>query len=213
MTTLGRFITFEGGEGAGKSTQLKLLVSSLETAGKRPLATREPGGSAGAEEIRALLVSGATARWDGMTEALLHMAARRDHLVKTVWPALAEGRWVVSDRFADSTFAYQGAGQGLGREVLQPLHHATVGDFAPDLTLILDLPVDVGLARAKARGGDDRYERMGVDFHNRLRQCFLSIAAAEPKRCAIINANADPDRVAKHIREIVASRFGGELGW
>lgn len=213
MSARGRFITFEGGEGAGKSTQVKALVAALETAGKRPLATREPGGSPGAEEIRALLVSGATSRWDGMTEALLHMAARRDHLVKTVWPALADGRWVVSDRFADSTFAYQGAGQGLARDVLQSLHRATVGDFAPDLTLVLDLPVDVGLARAKARGGDDRYERMGADFHNRLRQAFLSIASADPKRCAVINANADPDRVGKHIRETVAGRFGGELGW
>ncbi|MFQ5958239.1 MAG: dTMP kinase, partial [Alphaproteobacteria bacterium] len=176
----GRFITIEGGEGAGKSTQAERLCAALRARGLDVVATREPGGSPGAEAIRRLLVSGAPERWDATTEALLHFAARRDHLVRTVLPALARGAWVVSDRFADSTTAYQGYAHGLGVEPVETLHRLVVGDHSPDLTLILDLPVDLGLARARRRGGDDRYERMDAGFHQRLREGFLAIAGREP---------------------------------
>ena len=138
----GRFITFEGGEGAGKTTQLRFLADALRAHRVDPFMTREPGGSTGAEEIRHLLVSGEPGRWDSITEALLHFAARRDHLVRTVWPTLSSGRWVISDRFADSTLAYQGYGHGLPAHLIEQLYTFTVGAFTPDLTIILDLPVE-----------------------------------------------------------------------
>jgi dTMP kinase len=204
----GRFITFEGGEGAGKSTHVRLLAESLRDEGLMVVTTREPGGSTGAEAIRALLVEGDTARWDGVTEALLHFAARRDHLIKTVWPALERGAWVISDRFADSTLAYQGFGHGLDPDVIASLYRVAVGHFAPDLTLVLDLPVEKGLERAGARGGDeDRYERMGLGFHQRLRQGFLGIAASNPMRCAVIDATRTPDQVHGDILGTVRARL------
>jgi dTMP kinase len=206
--TRGRFITFEGGEGAGKSTQVRLLVTALAGQGRDVLATREPGGATGAEEIRRLLVSGDPGRWDGVTEALLHFAARRDHLARTVWPALDAGRWVVSDRFADSTMAYQGYGHGLGREPIERLYAVTVGSFAPDLTLILDVPPESGIARTHARmDGEDRYERMDLSFHQRLRAGFLEIAALEPQRCVIIDASGSVDEVHAAILKAVAERL------
>lgn len=205
----GRFITFEGGEGAGKSTQVRLLAESLAAQGRDVVVTREPGGADGAEAIRALLVSGAVDRWDGCTEALLHSAARRDHLVKTVWPALARGAWVLCDRFADSTLAYQGYGHGLDHGLISTLATVTMGVFRPDLTLVLDLPVEEGLKRAGGRGGaEDRYERMGRAFHQRLRQGFLDIAAAEPERCAVIDATQDVGAVRAAIADAVAARLG-----
>jgi dTMP kinase len=205
----GRFITFEGGEGAGKSTQVRRLVAALADAGIDALATREPGGAPGAEAVRAPLVQGAVDRWDPMSEALLHSAARREHWVRTVLPALEAGRWVVCDRFADSTMAYQGYGHRLGRQPIEALYALVVGTTAPDLTLILDLPVDDGLHRAKRSAGvEDRYERMGRDFHERLRQGFLDIAAREPGRCAVIDARPEPDAVAEAIRAAVAGRLG-----
>ncbi len=206
-----RFITLEGGEGAGKSTQVRRLVARLEAGGIRAVATREPGGSPGGEQIRGLLVNGEITRWDAQTEALLHFAARREHLVKTIWPALESGRWVVSDRFADSTMAYQGYALGLGRPTVESLYGLVVGDFAPDLTLILDLPAEEGLARVGRRpaaaGGEDRYERMGHDFHARLRDAFRDIAAREPERCRIVDARGDVDAVAGAIWTLVAERF------
>lgn len=205
--TRGRFITLEGGEGAGKSTQAELLAQGLGEAGLAVLATREPGGAPGAEQIRALLVDGAVDRWDAATEALLHFAARRDHLVRTVWPALEEGRWVVCDRFADSTMAYQGYGLGLGREAVECLYRVAVGDFAPDLTLILDLPVAAGLRRAAGRGGEQRYERMGLDFHERLREGFLDIARREPDRCVVVDAAGEVAEVQAAIRTVVSERL------
>ena len=205
----GRFVTFEGGEGAGKSTQLALLAEALRARGVETVTTREPGGSPGAEDIRALLVSGDPGRWDGVTEALLHVAARRDHLVRTIWPALERGAWVLSDRFADSTLAYQGFGHGLDPEVIGTLHRVAVGHFAPDLTLVLDLPVEEGLARAGRRGGaEDRYERMGLGFHQRLRQGFLGIAAANPLRCAVIDATPPAAQVHRVVLETVTARLG-----
>jgi dTMP kinase len=204
----GRFISFEGGEGAGKSTQIRLLVDALAARGLDVIATREPGGSPGAEEIRRLLVSGDPGRWDGVTEALLHFAARRDHLARTVWPALDAGRWVVTDRFADSTMAYQGYGHGLGREPIERLYAVAVGDFAPDLTLILDIPVEAGLDRTQGRtGGEDRYERMDREFHRRLRDGFLDIAAREPGRCVVIDAARPVEAVQADMLATVLRHF------
>ncbi len=207
MQPRGRFITFEGGEGAGKSTQVRRLADRLSAAGLAAAATREPGGSPGAEEIRELLIHGETARWDATTETLLHFAARRDHLTKTVWPQLERGCWVVCDRFADSTRAYQGAA-GADPALIETLYARTVGDFAPDLTLILDLPVDLGLARAAARqAGGARYEAMGAAFHEDLRRRFLAIAEAEPDRCRIIDASGGAETVAERVWQAVASRL------
>jgi len=205
----GRFITFEGGEGAGKSTQLKLLAESLRQSGLDVVLTREPGGSTGAEDIRRLLVEGEPGRWDAMTETLLHFAARRDHLVRTVWPALSDGKWVLCDRFADSTTAYQGSGHGLPAHAIEQIYALTVGAFRPDLTIILDQPVEEGLRRAAGRGGaEDRYERMGLEFHRRLRQGFLDIAAAHPDRCAVISAEGSVEAVQGWIRNEVTARLG-----
>ena len=204
----GKFITFEGGEGTGKSTQARLLAERLRARDLAVVLTREPGGAPEAEAIRKLLVEGEPGRWDATTEALLHNAARRAHLTQTVWPALKRGEWVVSDRFADSTMAYQGIAMGLGREAIAALHALAVGDFAPDLTLVLDIPVEVGLARAGARGGaEDRYERMGETFHQTLRAAFRDIAAREPKRCVLIDAQADIDAVAARVWDTVAATF------
>ncbi len=208
MQRPGRFITFEGGEGAGKSTQIGHLADALRRRGLEVVTTREPGGAPGAEQIRRLLVEGEVGRWDALSEALLHFAARRDHLVKTVWPALAAGKWVLSDRFADSTLAYQGYGHGLAVADIEALYAVTVGDFAPDLTLILDLPVEEGLKRAAGRGGaEDRYERMGGDFHQRLRQGFLDIARRHPERCAVISALGRREDVQTAILAAVEQRL------
>jgi dTMP kinase len=204
----GRFITFEGGEGAGKTTQLRLLALHLRGLGRDVVTTREPGGSTGAEQIRDLLVQGAAGRWDGVSEALLHFAARRDHLRHTVWPALRQGSWVLCDRFADSTTAYQGYGFGVALASIEQLYQLAVGDFQPDLTLILDLPAAQGLARAVARGGDnDRYERMDLAFHQRLRDGFLRIAEAAPRRCAVISAEDTVDAIAARIQTAVEQRL------
>lgn len=208
-TARGRFITLEGGEGAGKSTQLRRLADTLAARGIDVVTTREPGGSPGAEEIRALLVSGETGRWGPVTEALLHTAARRDHLECTVWPALDAGRWVLCDRFLDSTMAYQGYGLGLGRDLIEGLQRTALGDFRPDLTLILDIVVEAGLRRAATRpGGEDRYERMDIGFHQRLRDGFLDIARLEPGRCAVVDADADIDTVQARVWTEAAARLG-----
>ncbi len=205
----GRFITLEGGEGAGKSTQIARLKAWLEGRGKTVVATREPGGSPGAEMVRKLLVEGPVERWDGVTEALLHFAARRDHLRSTVWPALKEGTWVISDRFADSTRAYQGYGHGLDLAMLEGLYAAAVGDFRPDLTLILDVPIEIGLARAAARRGTEtRYENLPVAFHQRVKAGFLEIARREPQRCAVLDAAQDIDTIAAGIARAVGERLG-----
>jgi dTMP kinase len=209
----GRFITLEGGEGAGKSTHVDLLIESLDAAGITAVKSQEPGGgSAEAEKIRALLVEGDVGRWDPVAEALLHSAARRDHLVNIVWPALELGHWVVSDRFADSTMAYQGYGHGLDRAAIEQLYEITVGDFRPDLTIVLDLPAEEGLKRAGKRGGnEDRYERMGLDFHERLRDGFLDIARREPERCVVIDARPPREQVQAAIRDCVAERLEVEF--
>lgn len=204
----GRFITLEGGEGAGKSTQIGRLQTWLEERGLAVTATREPGGAPGSELIRKLLVEGPTERWDGITEALLHFAARRDHLRTTVWPATKRGDWVICDRFADSTMAYQGYGHGIDRAILGELYDIAVGDFQPDLTLILDLPAEAGLARAATRrGSETRYEALPLEFHERVRAGFLDIAAADPERCIVIDATADIDAIAASIARAVGERL------
>jgi len=205
----GKFITLEGGEGAGKSTQIERLADRLQGRGLKLVTTREPGGSPGAEDIRNLLVTGEPGRWSAMTEALLFAAARNDHLNKTIRPALEAGKWVICDRFADSTRAYQGVAEGLSAEAIETLDKLVVGETQPDLTLILDLPVKVGLERAThGKGGDEnRYERMGTDFHERLRKAFLEIARAHPERCVVINASGAPDKVADAIWSAVTQKF------
>jgi dTMP kinase len=205
----GRFITLEGGEGAGKSTQLKLLLSWLHDRGVDAIQTREPGGATGAERIRELLVQGAADRWTPVSETLLHYAARADHLDRIIRPGLVSGKWIVCDRFADSTAAYQGYGHGVSLEFINSLFTAVVGDMAPDLTLILDLPVADGLRRAAQRAGhENRYEQMTIDFHERLRAGFLTIARGEPKRCALIDASRGVDEVQTDIRAEVQRRLG-----
>ena len=205
----GRFITIEGGEGTGKTTQVGLLVAALARAGITARATREPGGSPGAEAIRRLLLEGEGERWDAVGEALLLVAARHDHVTRLIEPALVQGIWVVSDRFADSTFAYQGYGRDLALDDLAALHRFALGAFVPDLTLILDLPVEIGLARAAARpAAADRFERLDHAFHERLRQGFRRIAAEDSGRCVIIDAAGDPGVVHRALLATIAQRLG-----
>ena len=204
----GRFITLEGGEGAGKSTQARRLADRLRDRGLEVVTTREPGGSPGAESIRELLVTGGAERWSAITEALLMSAARRDHIERTIGPALASGAWVVCDRFADSTRAYQGAGGGAPASLLQALERYVVGETRPDLTLILDLPVEVGLARAAARAhAETRFEAKGEDFHRRLREGFLAIARVEADRCELIDASGSVEDVEALIWRAVEARL------
>ncbi|MEM7445195.1 MAG: dTMP kinase [Pseudomonadota bacterium] len=200
----GRFITFEGGEGAGKSTQIALASAFLEDRGIDHIVSREPGGSPGAEEIRRLLVEGEPGRWDAVTEMLLHFAARRDHIRTVIEPALAAGQWVLCDRFVDSTLAYQGYGHALGEAPVRQLAEMTIDQCWPDLTLILDLPVEAGLGRAATRMGvETRYERMDIAFHQRLRDGFLKIAATEPTRCRVVDASDPVDEVAGKIKKLL----------
>lgn len=204
--TRGRFITFEGGEGAGKSTQVRRLVARLQAEGLEVVATREPGGSPGAEAIRNLVLTGSADRWSPMTETLLMYAARRDHIERTIAPALDRGAWVVCDRFADSTRAYQGGAGGVDPALISALEAQVLDAARPDLTLIFDLPVEVGLARAAAHADasghvETRFESKGSAFHERLRAAFAQIAAAEPGRCAVIDA-------AQTIEEVEAAVWG-----
>jgi len=205
-----RFITLEGGEGAGKTTLSLRLATSLAAAGVPVLRTREPGGAPGAEALRALMLHGGVA-WDPVAEAMLMFAARREHVAKTIRPALDAGIWVVCDRFADSTLAYQCHGHGLDRTVWQRLAEVALDGFAPDLTLMLDLPPDAGMARALSRGAPDRFERMGAAFHARVHAAFLAIAEAEPERCAVLDAAQPPDAVFAAAAWAVAARLGIEL--
>ena len=208
----GRFITIEGGEGVGKTTQVGLLVAALERAQIPARATREPGGSPGGEAIRQLLLEGDGDRWDAVGEALLLVAARSDHVARLIAPSLAQGIWVVSDRFADSTLAYQGYGRGLALEDLATLHRIALGGFAADLTVILDLPAEIGLARAAARASvDDRFERLDQAFHERLRQGFRQIAAHDSVRCVLIDGSSGPQTVHRAVLDSVRQRLGMAL--
>jgi len=211
----GKFITFEGGEGSGKSTQARLLAERLKAGGIDALLTREPGGSPFAERVRVLLLDPATPSHAALSEALLFYAARADHLDKTIRPALAAGRWVICDRFADSTRVYQGAAGGLSAETLDALERLVVGPTRPHLTFILDLTPAVGLARARARGtvegtapaATDPFERRDPSFHAHLRQGYVEVAKAEPRRCARIDAAREPDAVAAEIWAVVEQRL------
>ncbi|MDX2113569.1 MAG: dTMP kinase [Alphaproteobacteria bacterium] len=205
----GQFITLEGGEGCGKTTQIKLLAEALAAAGRSITITREPGGSAGAEKIRELLVTGEADRWDSLTETLLFYAARTDHLARTVRPALAQGNIVICDRFSDSTRVYQGIGKGVSSQFIDTLRTLTLGNFAPSLTLILDVSPETGLARASARRGSEmRFEQLSLDFHQRVREGFLAIARAEPARCVLVDASKTVEEVAAEIKNVVFQRLG-----
>lgn len=203
----GRFITFEGGEGSGKSTQIRRLADRLQAQGASVRVTREPGGTPEAEAVRALLVSGDVQRWTAKSEALLNYAAREQHLEQVVRPALAQGQMVLCDRFMDSTRAYQGYAGGCDLAFIDALEKAIVGPTRPHLTLIFDIVPETGLARAKARGdalAEDRYERKGLAFHRKLREGFLDILRRDPKRCRLIDAAQDVDAVAEDVWSIVS---------
>jgi dTMP kinase len=206
----GRFITFEGGEGTGKSTQAALLAQRLRAMGVGVVLTREPGGSPGAEIIRHVLLSGAAKSLGPDGEAILFAAARDDHVRTTIEPALTRGRWVVSDRFADSTNVYQGTLGQVDPLLLGGLHRVTVGKLKPDLTFILDVPAEVGLERASKRRGEagaDRFEGESLEFHERLRDAYLHLAAGEPNRCVLIDARDPQAAVATRIWDTVAKRL------
>ncbi len=203
----GHFITFEGVEGAGKSTQIKKTADYLQLQKLDVLMTREPGGSTGAETIRELLVKGDIGDWTDMTECLLMNAARNEHLEKKIRPSLERGHFVLCDRFMDSTRAYQGGAGGIDMAAILAVEALVVQDTRPDLTLIFDLGVEAGLQRATERGGDDRFEKKGRDYHERVRTAFLKIARAEPERCAIINADQKPEEVFNDVLKVLQKRL------
>jgi dTMP kinase len=209
----GKFITFEGGEGTGKSTQAAMLAQRLESLGVPVQLTREPGGSPGAEIIRHVLLSGAAKPLGADVEAMLFAAARDDHVQCTIRPALESGKWVICDRFADSTRVYQGILGNVDQRIIKVLERVSIGDVAPDLTVILDVPVSLGIERARERRGGaepDRFEAESAEFHQQLRDGFLSIAAKEPNRCVVIDASPAMEEVANAIWGTVQSRLHPE---
>lgn len=204
----GRLITFEGGEGAGKSTQVSILVERLRNAGRHAIATREPGGSPAAEDIRETLLSGKVKQFGPFAEALLFSIARADHIDTVISDALARGQWVVCDRFLDSTRAYQGATGGVPAPVISALERLTLHGVMPNLTIVLDIPVEEGFARmARRRGAPDRFESQDVAQHERIRKAFLTIAEEEPGRCVVIDARKPEALVAEDVWEAVAERL------
>lgn len=208
----GRFITLEGGEGSGKTTQIKKLAAFLEGRGVDVVVTREPGGTPDAEKIRDLLVRRDGGDWSPMTECLLMFASRVQHVETLIMPALAVGKYVISDRFADSSRAYQAYGRGLPLDTVEQINRVSLGDFRPDLTFILDLPVEAGLARSGKRlaaeaSAEDKFEGLGLEFHQRLRRGYLDIAAQEPQRCIVIDANRDIEDVAKDLQQQVLEKL------
>jgi dTMP kinase len=219
MADKGVFITFEGGEGTGKSTQVKLLAEALNAAGIEVVTTREPGGTPQAEKIRGLLVQRDAGDLDPVTEVLLLNAARREHLVQKIWPAMEAGKWVVSDRFADSTRAMQGRGMGVADAVIESVYQSVAGDFKPDLTFVFDIDPAVGLARSTKRLAvadagaktEDRYERMSLAFHTRLREGFLEVAKREPERCVIVDAAQGIETIHAQVTDTVSKKFGLKL--
>jgi len=213
----GVFITLEGGEGSGKSTQIRLLRQALSDAGTDVLMSREPGGTPQAERIRTLLLQRDSGSFDPLTEAMLLFAARREHLVDKIWPAMEKGQWVLSDRFADSSRALQGYGMGLDMQVIDSLYQMVAGEFQPDLTFIFDIDPEMGIGRSikhlkatsnSTEATEDRYERMGLPFHQRLRTGFLEIAKKFPDRCVMIDAAQDVQSVHQRMLEVIFSRFG-----
>ncbi|WP_315811027.1 dTMP kinase [Bradyrhizobium sp. SZCCHNR2028] len=210
----GRFVTFEGGEGAGKSTQIKMLADHLQKEGVRLVLTREPGGSPGAEIMRHLVLSGMGRLLGPEAETLLFAAARDDHVRNVILPALNQGSWVLCDRFFDSTRAYQGSQGKVAPDVLNAMQRVTIGDLKPDLTLILDIPVEIGLKRAGARRGagtPDRFEGEDIKFHKGLRDAFHKIAAEDPRRCVLIDATASAETVSQLVWDAVRERLFTEV--
>lgn len=206
----GRFITFEGGEGSGKSTQAGILANRLARAGRQVLATREPGGSPAAEEIREALLSGKVWQFGPFAEALLFSVARGDHLENAIGEALLDGKWVVCDRFLDSTRAYQGATAGVAKSLINALERLTVGSLLPDITFVLDIPAEEGLQRAAERRGGgtpDRFESQELMLHERVRRAFIDIAEEEPDRCIVIDASQPEAMVAEDVWEVVLQRL------
>ncbi len=211
----GRFITFEGGDGTGKSTQIKLLADFLKEQNVPVVTTREPGGTPLGQELRSLLLTGDKDKMDAVTEALLFFADRHIHLTEKIWPALAKGEWVLSDRFADSTFAYQLYGHNgrLSQETLERLYQIAVGDFKPDLTIILDIDPEIGIKRSLARATGEavkeiRFENIDMGFHQRLRKGYLEIAAREPERCVVLDAARSIEDIHRNIVKVVSERLG-----
>ena len=206
----GRFITFEGGEGSGKSTQIRRLADHLGEKGVRTVVTREPGGSPGAEIVRHLVLSGVGKVLGASGEALLFAAARDDHVHNVIMPALKRGEWVLCDRFTDSTRVYQGKLGSADIKLIRAMERVTIGELSPDLTIILDVPAEEGLARAARRRGNDapdRFEAEDIDFHRKLRDAYRQVVAEEPDRCALIDASADVETVAMRVWSVVAARF------
>lgn len=205
MTRRGLFITFEGGEGCGKTTQIQKLADRIKSIILTPfVVTREPGGAPSAELIRGLLVNGDTEKWRPATEGLLMSAARHEHVEQIIRPALAQNKLVMSDRFVDSTIVYQGIVGGVKRNDIDAMNHIACGDIYPDVTIILDIDSQIGLARAKSRGAsEDRFEAKGLAYHEKVRAGFLDIAAGDPSRCVVINANRTPDDIAEDIWQVV----------
>ena len=208
----GRFITVEGGEGAGKSSNLAYVQSLLEAAGKNVLFTREPGGTPLGESIRDLLLGHQHTGMSDEAELLLMFAARAEHLQQKIKPALEAGTWVLCDRFTDASYAYQGYGRGIARDRIAILEHYVQGDLRPDLTLLLDLPVEIGLARAGSRSAPDRFEKEALDFFTRVREGYLSIAAEEPQRVKVIDAAPALEAVQQQIARVMARFLGAQGG-
>ncbi|MGE0024441.1 MAG: dTMP kinase [Hyphomicrobium sp.] len=202
--TRGKFITFEGGEGSGKSTQVALLAGRLRGAGLSTVVTREPGGTPLGESIRALVLE---AEPEPVTELLLFAAARAEHVAKVIRPALAHGTWVVCDRFIDSTRVYQGMLAGVPQNLIEAIEAESVAPHYPDLTFVLDIPAGDALARTQSRGALSRFDAANADYHDRLRQGFLDIARAEPSRCVLLDGTRDPELIADDIWTVVASRL------
>lgn len=214
--TRGKFITFEGGEGAGKTTQAKLLAEALEKAGVETLQTREPGGTFGAEAIRDLVLEGTSERWSGMTELLLMYAARLDHLEKLIKPALDRGVWVISDRFADSSLAYQGHARGLGADRVKAVHEVVMGGFEPDLTILFDMDPVLAQKRVETRGENlTRFDAESLDFHKTLREAFQKIADENPSRIHTVDADGSRGNVQNSILFALTKQFpelAGKVG-
>jgi dTMP kinase len=202
-------IVIDGVDGSGKGVQTRRLLQALVDSGQEAILTREPGGSPAAEEIRALLVKGDPEKWDSMTELLLMYAARRSHLRDTIWPALEMGKWVICDRYADSSRAFQGIAGNLGLDIVEQIHQVVVGDFKPELVLILDIPESIALTRAGERGdSEDRFAKKGTSYHSRVRGAFLQIAASDTRQYRVINANQRMDQVSEDIISVINDRFG-----
>jgi dTMP kinase len=216
MTGRGRFITFEGGEGSGKSTQIGILSKIFATRGIQGVVTREPGGSPGAEIMRHLVLSGFGKLLGGNAEAMLFAAAREDHVRTVIEPALQAGRWVLCDRFTDSTRVYQGRLGNVDLKLIRSLEHVTIGDLQPDLTIVLDVPAEIGMARAARRRGSaqpDRFEAESEVFHRRLRDAYKQVVADEPDRCVLISANDDIETVAQNVLNAVLDRIPELRAW